>query len=234
LRALEKGDLKPFYNSKFHEQAALRYARLLGVNIEEVNAEAPEVESVHNEPADPEPSIGPQEISETQTPVHSERREHAHRNAGDRSQRARRPVVAALTLAVLIVGFLGLSLFQSKPGPPANESAQVSPPTQGPVDPVASSPASSPSLSPPPTQGLLQSTEATWAQVVFKSGEKQNRRLAPGEPIEFNPNLVVSLAFGKPEQAKLTIRGKNIPIEPHVLSETPSRAIVIVRDALEQ
>jgi cytoskeletal protein RodZ len=219
LRALEKGDSRPFYNPTFHEQAATRYARALNVDLRQVT------ESINSQPApsaEPDPPEPPKPAEQALAEVQS----------AEGSKRPRAwPRIAAVTISLLLAfAGLGYALIDLPKAPSNPTITQSNATTEAPpANPPLSEPAKS---NPKASTGTLQFTEPSWVQVVLRTGEKQNLRVSASEPLEFKPEATAALAFGKPDRAKLTIHGREIPLQPHIQPSDPSRALVIIQDLL--
>lgn len=116
-----------------------------------------------------------------------------------------------------------------RPAPP--------PPASAPL--AAAPPPSAPRPAPPPAAAQkvpqserpdshLEAKASTWVQIVHADGSKTNRRVEPGERVEFNQRTTAAVAFGKPTQILLSIAGKAVDTQPFILQTSPARALVIM------
>jgi cytoskeletal protein RodZ len=199
----------------------MRYARALKVSLEKVTESNSSEPPPFADPDLPAPTGHPEQVvAEVQQ---SDQVSDRPRNNSRR--------IRAVTVSLLVAfAGLGYALLDS-PTPPSNPTVTQSNATTeaSPAAPAALEPSKP---SPKAGMGILQFTEPSWVQVVLRTGEKQNLRVSASEPFEFNPEATAALAFGKPDRARLTIHGREIPLQPHIQSSDPSKALVIIQDLL--
>lgn len=245
IRALEAGDLKPFYNQKYFLQAAERYADFLKISLPEIEVK----EVVQSAPLETEKEITP--VIEM-PPVRPE--------AVSKKNYSR--VAIAASIAGIAVAITAGLLLQGREEPrapqeiaktaegemreaPATASAPapVSTPavaTAPPVKASAPAPVSMPALTTTPiaakapaqvvstAAGVIHFNEATWLQIVASDGNKTNLRVNAGEKVNFTPGTTAAIVFGKPEGVRLEVDGRPINLQPFILAETPTRALVVL------
>ncbi len=239
LRAIEAGDLRPFYGPNYFMQAARRYANFLGTDLPAPTEEL-SITPAPPQQAEPAPPAPPTE-TEIQNPEALAVTSPGHTNADEsistetESQQQRTGLRwgwVALAAAVLItIGVVKVSLEQPArqepvtavaPAPATpSEEAKPTAATAAPAAPAA--PTSSPNQ-----DGQLTVQASTWVQIVKNNGEKTNVKAEPGQKIEFNPDEIAALAFGQPDKAVLTIQGKAVNLSPFITQDSPPRALVIL------
>lgn len=249
IRAIEAGDLKPFYSSHYFLQAAQRYADFLGIALTQATPPIPNQSSQaadqlrQTSPDQPEADLtqpAPPVKATPATPPHIQSKP----DPAAKTQAARssvRPWLAA-ALGLGLTAAIGLQMLGGTPAPaptpsPSPLQATAASP-QGSVDLAQAAPAVAPLAStnaatrspsvPTSAASHLSVSSATWVQIVLNSGEKQNFRIEPGQKIGFEPEKTAAIVFGKPEQAELNVNGRRVDITPFMLAETPSRALVLL------
>lgn len=241
LRAIESGDLRPFYSPNYFMQAAKRYANLLGIDLPAPTTPIASIALPAQYPATQVAAAAP-DASADSTPTPS---------ATQHGPKGLRWGWIALAAAALIaLGILRISLDQAPKQEPVIASAQsVSAPAAGEdkpaesVNPSTASNAPQSSASPAITlapsaartslpsslnDGQLAVQTSTWVQIVKNNGDKINLKTEPGQKIDFPSGDTAALVFGQPEKANLTIQGKLVNLGPFITQDSPPRALVIL------
>lgn len=256
LRAIESGDLRPFYSPSYFMQAAKRYANLLGIDLPmpPANLEL-SPRPIAAPVAEPPPSLGeitpsPAEALTTkdrETTPESSESEIAADPAPTLSDAQHGPRglrwgwIAFAAAGLITLGILKISLeqapkhepavagVQSPVAPDTNEKNSLEATNSSPGPATPTSPPNNTAAPPPPTHdGQLAMQASTWVQIVKTNGEKINLKTEPGQKIEFLSGDTVAIAFGQPEKASLTIQGKSVNLAPFVTQDSPPRALVIL------
>lgn len=257
LRAIESGDMRPFYSPNYFMQAAKRYANLLGAELPEppeVVEITPEPTELLSEAADSAPPA-PIEPSDA-TPAPTADASESPRTGGG----LRWGWIAFAAAVIIALGVLKISLEQPvkqepvkvvEPAPAAPATEDTKPATAPATATATSNPtaASSPTATSNPTANtppaLLSSSKlpqspssvsdgqlivqsSTWVQVVKNNGEKINLKTEPGQKVEFPSADTAAIVFGQPEKASLTIQGKAVNLAPFITQDSPPRALVIL------
>ncbi|MBU3724064.1 MAG: helix-turn-helix domain-containing protein [Burkholderiaceae bacterium] len=262
LRAIESGDLRPFYNPGYFMQAANRYAAFLGVDLPEIPAAPtpdPQPVQVSTTPdsvvvlAQPPASTTASAVdNNTAVPaptIETTAGEPAEMqpSAGAKSGGVRWGWIAFAAVCLITLGILRISV-----DPAAKRESAVTAtttvtapaqPIQEEMKPAEVKPTAEPTKAavaptPPPTtiktnDGQLTLQTSTWVQVVKNSGEKINLKAEPGQKVEFAANETAAVVFGQPEKASLSIRGKPVNLGPFITQDSPPRALVILNQIKE-
>jgi cytoskeleton protein RodZ len=290
LRAIEAGDLRPFYSTGYYLQAVERYANYLGVTLpprvppatevpEAIAQEAPESDAGSSDAGSSDAVPSDALVAEMPTTVSTVMEAEPKKVEISElpSERESRTVpwgwIAFAIAGLITIGVLKESLEpaavpaptandsaasnaatnENKPtdsaAAPSNESAATTTTTtapvatapQAPASPAqkaatsaplvttgTSSAASSTVASATASDGVLEVQGSTWVQIVKNNGEKTNIKVEPGQRVEFPSSSTAAVVFGRPEKARLTIKGKPVNLSPFITQDSPPRGLVII------
>lgn len=253
LRALEAGDRRPFYSTNYFLQAVERYASFLGVTLPELASYRAQTSPSSVRDANPGSSDPPQPDGDAfkdalgqsgkaravSAPMPTAPLPQSLDAAPKRSpQLARLVMIGAAVIALAAVVSL-----QDNTSPPASKKVAEPMAAAEPATPsttvtttaatTEAAPTTATATPAPEQDGRIQSSINGWVQIVSKSGEKSNLRIAAGENIDFIADETAAVVIGRPEKATLTVRGKTIDLRQHTVDKEGSpRALVIIGDIL--